>query len=176
MVKLPPQCVRRGRPACGLMAPLEEYTRLGLDDAGRRTAYAVLFATSIAPANWRKSATVRIRAGRWAESCSGPRLRPWPPGGEHRRAPGGRGKNKRRNGACGMALPKQLVQKFVSGETMMCGDACQNGSEGAEFQGVVVGEGDVVFAMSRAGQANVAAGLASSAITQAGKAFDRSAP
>ena len=33
----------------------------------------------------------------------------------------------------------------------MCGNAGQNGGERPELQGVVVGEGDVVFALNRAG-------------------------
>jgi len=59
---------------------------------------------------------------------------------------------------------------------MMRSDAGQSGGEGANFQRVVIGEGDVVLAMSRAGQANVAAGLASRGIAQRARCLTSSAP
>jgi hypothetical protein len=62
-----------------------------------------------------------------------------------------------------LTLPEQLAKQLVPREAMMCGYARQNSGECAKFQGVMVGKGDVVFAMNRAGQPNVATGLAGGA-------------
>jgi hypothetical protein len=67
----------------------------------------------------------------------------------------------------GCQLLKQLMKQFIAGDAMMRGYAGQNGGECSEFQWVVVGQGDVVFALNRTGQANVATCLASGGITQA---------
>lgn len=59
-------------------------------------------------------------------------------------------------------LAKQLVQQFVPADSVMRSDACQYRGQGAKFEWVVIGDGDVMLALSQAGQADVATGLACS--------------
>lgn len=58
-----------------------------------------------------------------------------------------------------LAFAKQLHYQFVTGQLEMCGDIGKDRGKGANSEGFVLWNGNVVFSALQRGEAHVAAGL-----------------